>query len=91
MLLLQLSKLVHSHSCRSDLVVFAGECGVPAHECVVKRPGPNLGRQFWACGAWSLLKGRGCQYFCWADEPPGGVQSPSAQPDPVASPFASLF
>lgn len=45
------------------------ECGVKAKLCTVKRPGTNMGRQFFGCGTWSILKGRGdCRLMKWADE-----------------------
>ena len=45
------------------------ECGVRAKLCVVKRPGVNIGRQFYGCGTWGILKGRGdCRLMKWADE-----------------------
>ena len=45
------------------------ECGVKAKLCKSNRPGPGLGRKFYGCGTWTLLKGRGdCNLFKWADE-----------------------
>ncbi|KAK9802911.1 hypothetical protein WJX73_005540 [Symbiochloris irregularis] len=45
------------------------ECGARARLCVVKRPGTNMGRQFYGCGTWTILKGRGdCKFHKWADE-----------------------
>ena len=45
------------------------ECGVKAKLCKSGKPGPYLGRQFWGCGTWTILKGRGdCNLFKWADE-----------------------
>lgn len=45
------------------------ECGVRARLCTVKRPCTNLGRQFWGCGTWTILEGRGrCRFLLWKDE-----------------------
>ncbi len=45
------------------------ECGVKARLCTVRRPCANLGRQFWGCGTWTQLQGKGgCTFLKWIDE-----------------------
>ena len=45
------------------------ECGVKARLCTVRRPCANLGRQFWGCGTWTQLQGKGrCTFLMWIDE-----------------------
>lgn len=45
------------------------ECGTRARLCTVKRPCANLGRQFYGCGTWSILEGKGrCKFLKWVDE-----------------------
>ena len=45
------------------------KCGVKAKVCKSGRPGPHLGRKFYACPNWTQLKGRGeCDLFKWVDE-----------------------
>lgn len=43
-------------------------CGVAAHHRVTKKPGANLGREFFACGRWSILKKDDCGFFLWKED-----------------------
>lgn len=43
----------------------------------VKRPGPTEGKQFYSCGKYSALKGRGeCNFFEWIEDGHGGEGKP---------------
>ncbi|GLI60677.1 hypothetical protein VaNZ11_002879 [Volvox africanus] len=45
------------------------KCGVPAHFRTTKKPGANLGRQFYSCGRWSISdRSKQCNFFAWADQ-----------------------
>ncbi|KXZ55373.1 hypothetical protein GPECTOR_3g500 [Gonium pectorale] len=52
-------------------------CGVAAHFRTTKKPGANLGRQFYSCGRWTISdRSRQCDFFAWADQlqlAPGAV------------------
>ncbi|GFR39764.1 hypothetical protein Agub_g248 [Astrephomene gubernaculifera] len=44
-------------------------CGVAAHFRTTKKPGANLGRQFYSCGRWSISdRSKQCDFFVWADQ-----------------------
>ncbi|PNH10779.1 ERI1 exoribonuclease 2, partial [Tetrabaena socialis] len=49
-------------------------CGVAAHFRTTKKPGANLGRQFYSCGRWAIAdRSRHCDFFLWADQAGGGA------------------
>ena len=43
----------------------------------VKKPGPNQGRQFYAC---AKPQGEQCDFFCWEGETPRGTQKRAGTP-----------
>ncbi|KAJ3278768.1 DNA topoisomerase 3-alpha, partial [Borealophlyctis nickersoniae] len=45
------------------------QCGTPAARRMVRKEGPNSGREFYACRKHSTEVSR-CDFFQWADEPP---------------------
>ena len=47
-------------------------CNVEAKLLEVKKPGPNQGRQFYAC---AKPQGSQCDFFCWFGETPRSVQA----------------
>lgn len=48
-------------------------CNMKAHFRKTKRPGPNHGRQFYACGRWTITQqSEQCAFFMWKEDVPHG-------------------
>lgn len=46
-------------------------CKLKAHFRTTKRPGPNHGRQFYACGRWTITQqSEQCEFFLWKEQVP---------------------
>lgn len=51
-------------------------CMLKAHFRTTKRPGPNHGRQFYACGRWTITQqSKQCAFFLWKEDVPSGSTS----------------